>query len=375
LGGGLEVPSVGAQYLIVQGKAGAERRLVPEVAGVLIVSIRPDGYRVYPIDKTLAIDTYHAMHEWWVAQRIFVESKAVGQPWAPISTVGAEPIAATVDPGVDSFTSTPVDRAGSDSQGGAVTASPELVQPEGPGPAIQEGNGQMSNAVGQPTPGPAPDPSPIDFRAIRREQLLIQYQNLPEPDRLAFKALQIEPSDLDAVEAGLRQVDPFYRTRPEPPVEGKNVAPDVYNDMATSIQTLPPEQREILNRVAKEANSSLYGSISLKQLPSRRRWEIARALVSWLRAGWDDELFVAALVHIGAPCVDTPADVSFAGPGRPPGTPLGALVAQLSIDQAKALGDLAQALLGGEVFVEYDESSGWLIRPLEPAATQDEFPW
>src|SRR5690606_21445437 len=77
---------LGAEYMIVAGADGAPTRAkVPEVSGVLIVSIREDGYRAFPIDRGEAVNAYHAMHAWWVAQRRYTDSGAKGKPWAPMA--------------------------------------------------------------------------------------------------------------------------------------------------------------------------------------------------------------------------------------------------------------------------------------------------
>ena len=68
-----------ADYMIVQGDHGAERRPIPEVAGGLIVSVRPDGARSYPIDIAAAWSNWKARHAWWTARQD--ERKPVGKPW------------------------------------------------------------------------------------------------------------------------------------------------------------------------------------------------------------------------------------------------------------------------------------------------------
>lgn len=70
-----------ADYIIVEGPNGPERRQLPELAGGLIISIKSDGYRVYPIDLPAAQEHWSALHSWWVARRN--ERDAVGRPWAP----------------------------------------------------------------------------------------------------------------------------------------------------------------------------------------------------------------------------------------------------------------------------------------------------
>jgi hypothetical protein len=76
-----------ADYMIVAGDDGAARREpIPALAGVLIVSIRPDGYRAYPIDLDGAAAVYTEMHRWWDAQRGFTAGKVIGRPWAPAAS-------------------------------------------------------------------------------------------------------------------------------------------------------------------------------------------------------------------------------------------------------------------------------------------------
>lgn len=83
---------IGAQYMIVAGDDGTPKRIrIPDVAGVLIVSIREDGYRAFPIATDGAVEAYRAMHRWWVAQRAVTENKVIGRPWAPRATAPAEP--------------------------------------------------------------------------------------------------------------------------------------------------------------------------------------------------------------------------------------------------------------------------------------------
>ena len=69
-----------SQYIIAEGANGAERRPVPAFDGGLIVSIKPDGCRVYPIDLEAAFDHWASLHAWWVARR--EERAAIGRTWA-----------------------------------------------------------------------------------------------------------------------------------------------------------------------------------------------------------------------------------------------------------------------------------------------------
>lgn len=76
-----------ADYMIVEGPNGPERRPIPDVDGGLIISIKPDGCRPYPIDVLRT--TWVERHAWWCARR--TERDAIGKPWAPRKTTTAEP--------------------------------------------------------------------------------------------------------------------------------------------------------------------------------------------------------------------------------------------------------------------------------------------
>jgi hypothetical protein len=70
-----------ADYYIAEGKAGPVRMPVPHLDGGIIVSVKPDGCRVYPIDLQAAAVHWQALHSWWVAR--LAEKRALGKPWAP----------------------------------------------------------------------------------------------------------------------------------------------------------------------------------------------------------------------------------------------------------------------------------------------------
>lgn len=55
-----------AEYMIVRVDDHAERRLMPQIDGGYVVSIRPDGARLYPVDIPKAWDHWTHLHEWWV---------------------------------------------------------------------------------------------------------------------------------------------------------------------------------------------------------------------------------------------------------------------------------------------------------------------
>lgn len=74
-------------YMIVDGPNGAHRQPIPRLAGGLIVSIKPDGYKVYPVELSQAWDHWTRMHAWWIARR--TEAQSIGKPWAPGKRVAA----------------------------------------------------------------------------------------------------------------------------------------------------------------------------------------------------------------------------------------------------------------------------------------------
>lgn len=96
-----------ADYMIAEGDNGMAKRVnIPDLDGALIVSVKPDGCRIYPVDLVTATSYFHAIYAWWLARRS--EREAVGRPW-PTKTAAVEqsapaPVAAG---GADSHTDTP----------------------------------------------------------------------------------------------------------------------------------------------------------------------------------------------------------------------------------------------------------------------------
>jgi hypothetical protein len=93
-----------AEYWIAEGSSGPERIAVPQIDGGLIVSIRPDGCRSYPVDLDRAAKHWESMLAWWQARRD--ERKPVLKPWAPRKTVereedGRQPVAGAGPAGPD----------------------------------------------------------------------------------------------------------------------------------------------------------------------------------------------------------------------------------------------------------------------------------
>jgi hypothetical protein len=86
-----------ADYYIAEGNGGPIRMPVPHLDGGIIVSVKPDGCRVYDIDLEAAAAHWQALHSWWVAR--LTEKRALGKPWAP--RVASAPAAAANIPDAD----------------------------------------------------------------------------------------------------------------------------------------------------------------------------------------------------------------------------------------------------------------------------------
>ena len=94
-----------ADYMIVQGPNGPMRQLIPTIRTGLIISIRPDGCRTYPVDIEAAGRQWTARHAWWCARRN--ERVPIGRQWAagtknvrpaePVPASPATPAAPTVE--------------------------------------------------------------------------------------------------------------------------------------------------------------------------------------------------------------------------------------------------------------------------------------
>lgn len=74
-----------AEYMIVESPHGPARQAIPQSDTGYIVSVKPDGCRLYPIDLDAAFKHWTALHAWWLARRS--EKDPIGRQLAP----GAKP--------------------------------------------------------------------------------------------------------------------------------------------------------------------------------------------------------------------------------------------------------------------------------------------
>lgn len=75
------VASATADYWITEDDNGPRRQRPAQIDGGLIVSIKPDGVRLYPIDIAKATPYFHELHRWWVAQK--GDREGIGRQLAP----------------------------------------------------------------------------------------------------------------------------------------------------------------------------------------------------------------------------------------------------------------------------------------------------
>jgi len=75
-----------AQYSIITHPETGHpvRDRIPPIDCGLVVSIKPDGARIYPTDIDLGFAHVEAMHAFWVAR--LTEKAAIGKPWPPTPT-------------------------------------------------------------------------------------------------------------------------------------------------------------------------------------------------------------------------------------------------------------------------------------------------
>jgi hypothetical protein len=94
---------VRAQYMIVSdGNGGAKRAAFPDLDGGMVVSIKPDGARVFPIDLDEGMDGFTELHKWWLKKQN--ERSAIGRVWPIIRSSAEERAAVPVGSAGDAVT-------------------------------------------------------------------------------------------------------------------------------------------------------------------------------------------------------------------------------------------------------------------------------
>jgi hypothetical protein len=198
----------------------------------------------------------------------------------------------------------------------------------------------------QPTSGPAGAEvcDPRRDNLARRCSALRQHPGAAETLAAAwpagipgFKAEhRHRPDELDAIEAELERVERQHMAPfdpPPPPDEGPDMAPADIEALKRRVDALEGTARAYFAAVARQAEEAKR-SISLRVIPSTRRFAIVRALVWW--ADYDDDIVRCALGVV-------------MGRQMQPAFSTGNAFGSLTTDEANRLTDLAGAIGAGLV--------------------------
>ena len=304
---------VTADYMIVQGDNGAERQEIPDVLGGLIVSIRPDGARSYPINISDAAPNWRARHAWWTAR--LNERKPVGKPW-PIKKPSAAP------------TFSPLDAA--------LTAN--LIERLRTIAAIAP---MQAGLVRANWPADLPKLSDGGHTAEQLERIV-------EIVERAEQAVSAPFADLPAEPAPLRNVDRAevvaVRVVPD---EGAELNETVLGKLRAANQSLTETQANWTGRLAVESRQ--VASFHLAEVRTERSGRIAGALMrlaAWLGEDFTDADAVVRALVSAVTGTDEPLQ---------PALPCGAAVAVLNADEALRFRSLATELIEGRLALAPDD--------------------
>jgi hypothetical protein len=136
---------------------------------------------------------------------------------------------------------------------------------------------------------------------VRRQALLARYTAMSDDEKLAYVALDVDPTDLDAVEAGLDQVDRFnvhvpYFQRPvmfhidepvTPPDEGDPVSDADVHALHIRFDRLGIEAKLWTGTLIAQGNRTFPWRI--KDKPTVRRYELYRGVLALAECYWGGE--------------------------------------------------------------------------------------
>jgi hypothetical protein len=87
---------VRAQYMIISdGNGGAKRAEFPELDGGMVVTIKPDGARVFPIDLDAGMAGFTKLHQWYLDKQS--ERDPIGRVWPVQRSTDEQRAAVTVE--------------------------------------------------------------------------------------------------------------------------------------------------------------------------------------------------------------------------------------------------------------------------------------
>lgn len=282
-----------AQYVIVDNDGSAVRAAPPAVDRGLIVSVKHDGVRLYPVELDPAWRHWEALHAWWVARRD--EKKAIGKPWAPKAAT-AEPEPANLD---------------RDSLVGRVKA------------LVDAGHGErLTKRWPAGVPGFKTD---HDHSVDERRQILVAVQQLEDETSAPFHPDDATPPPT-----------PAERPAKPPRVDNGGWVDDLHQQaLKQRYDALPADDRQRIEALGVAVGVNEHRNRGDGRY-TRRHWSIVRALVLWSEVGWDDDV----IRDLAASCLDNEA-------ARQPAVTLAAVLARLAIEQADRLADMSRQISAG----------------------------
>lgn len=277
-----------AEYMIVADPAdptGVQRITPPAIAGGLVVSIKHDGVRIYPVDIDKAFDHWTALHAWWVARRD--ERKPIGKAWQP---QGAEPDAPVADKLIANLR-------------GRISR------------LIESGHADTMRLY-----WPAGVPTLASGEPLTVEQINLLDKAVARAE--AEFAMPFDPAPTPAPEPVSRFAIPEPQTTE--PDNGGPCDQAAAGALRSRVERLTDTARQALGEITQQA-AAAGRSLNLTARPHIRTFELARALVLWAEAGADhDDLAAQVAAHA------TPEQVAAADT-------VGGVLSLFTIDQARHL--------------------------------------
>jgi hypothetical protein len=277
------------EYMIVEENGQAVRRPLPELDGAGIVSIAPEGYKIIPIKIPESWTTFQALYGFW-------KSKAgVSFSGNPIYIRRATPAAADSE------------------QVAKLRKAVEWIKAQSPaGLAMLAANwpdGVPTFTAGGPTTIDHCTSLALVVEKVNREA------NVPFDPEPAEPTPPLELQPTAEVQA---EVD-----------EGESVIDDEVQTLAILLSKLPQECQDWINGLAFQAHSAGH-SISVRQRPSERRYQIVRGLIALAPHGEDELLRAVVALTVNDDTLTSPA------------MPAGAVVGSLDVTEAAAFAALCE---------------------------------
>lgn len=273
-----------AEYMIVADGTGVQRVAPPAVDGGLVVSIKHDGIRIYPVDLDTAFDHWQALHAWWVARRD--ERKPIGKAWQP---AGPEPDAVVADKLIANLRGRIgrlIDAGHADTMRRCWPAGvPTLASGD---PLTSAQIEQLEQAVGR---AEAEHSMPFDP---------IEPAPAPRPQPAAPEPQTVEPDNGGPCDAAAAKA------------------------LRARVEQLNPTAAQALGAVTQDA-AAAGRPLNLGARPYVRTFEIARALVLWAENNPDPDRLAAQVAELATPEQIAAGDTT------------GAALSLFTIDQARHL--------------------------------------